>query len=159
MDRLRILEPGRHRSKEENMQQTHTVAEHIAGGARVSVQSGIKGWLVRLVRLVIGRPVVEAARRAPAPVGGGATGNLRRIAELHALGACPMDEAFLCVLADLASEAGAIAAVLELAQQAHGAIEDALLHPGWYAGSVDVVRRRALASNLSEALQAIGVAP
>jgi hypothetical protein len=68
-----------------------------------------------------------------------------------------MDEALLCALADLVGEAGAILAVLELAQQAHTAIEGALLQPGWHAGAVDIARRRALAANLYKALRAVGV--
>lgn len=139
------------------MQQTHTLAERIAGGTRVDVTSGIKQWLVGLVRPIARKRPVEAAQRAPVRVGGRATDNLRRIAEFDYLGACPMDEALLCVLADLVSEAGAILAVLELVQQAHSAIEGALLNPGWHAGAVDLARRRALAANLSEALRAVGV--
>ncbi|MFN9475115.1 hypothetical protein [Acidovorax sp.] len=139
------------------MQQTHSIAEHIAGVARNNGARGIKRWLVGLARHGKWRVEVEEIRRVPVVAVGGTASNLRRIAELDSLGACPVDEALLCLLADLVGDVGAILAVVELAQQAHAAIESALLNPGWHAGSVDIARRRALAANLSEALRAIGV--
>lgn len=83
--------------------------------------------------------------------------NLQRIEELNDGDACPMDEPLLSVLAEFVGEAGAVMAALELAQQAHAALDNTLLHLSGHCTVGDALGRRAVADSLAEALRAVGI--
>lgn len=88
----------------------------------------------------------------------GTARNLQAIADLDAGGTCALDEPLLSALTEFAGQARAVLVALRIAQQAHAALDNCLLHLSQQMTPADALSRRLVADNLLEALKALGVA-
>lgn len=85
-----------------------------------------------------------------------ATANLRQVMQLDAQGVSLLDEPLVNVLAELTGQTGALLRTLELARQAHSALENVVLHLAAHMPPADAATRKRLVAELDEALNAIG---